>query len=70
MNNKEYTILLTNEARAKQAELLKSKPQQRNLNIDNYNKALTLWNEQYNELEARKRTIFKNYKEGTIFIQF
>jgi len=70
MNNKEYTILLTNEVRAKQAELLKSKPQQRNLNIDNYNKALTLWNEQYNELEARKRTIFKNYKEGTIFIQF
>ena len=69
MTNKDYAIKLTKEIRDKQAELIKDKPQLRNLNPDNYAKALRVWKNRYFELETTKNDILANYKAGVKFIQ-
>jgi len=69
MTNKEYAIKMTKEVRDKQAELLIAKPHSRNLNQDNYAKALEIWQNEYNKLEQDKKEILQWYKEGVDFIQ-
>ena len=69
MTNKEYAIKLTKSIREQQARLIEKKPHSRNLNQDNYAKALEIWQNEYNKLEQDKKEILQWYKEGVDFIQ-
>jgi len=69
MDNKEYAMKLVHDIRKKQEDMKNNRPQLRDLNREKYDYYISVWNQEYNELEKSKVEIINNWAKGIIFIQ-